>query len=79
MFFNDAVNHGLPLLTIVNNGHSGQTTTYWLSTALAADQALNPDLYFVNYGYNDVSTELTPHRPSPTYARDSHRFARRKW
>ncbi|MDE2099246.1 MAG: SGNH/GDSL hydrolase family protein [Patescibacteria group bacterium] len=63
LFFQDATSRGILTTngtTPVNHGNSGQGTAYWLSTALAADQALNPDLYIVNYGYNDPLLGLTP-------------------
>lgn len=43
-------------LALYNQGHSGDTTTEWLSTYLALDLAIpNLDLYFVRWGINDAS------------------------
>lgn len=37
----------------VNSGKFGKYTAEWLSTYLAEDMALNPDLYIVRWGLND--------------------------
>lgn len=40
-------------LTATNAGHSSKHTGEWVSTYLAGDLALNPDLYVVRWGLND--------------------------
>lgn len=40
-------------VSFTNSGHSGENTSEWVSTYLAADLALNPDLYVVRWGIND--------------------------
>lgn len=45
---------GVNIVTVTDSGHSGETCANWVSTRLAEDLALNPDLYFFNYGLNDA-------------------------
>jgi hypothetical protein len=54
-FAQTAYNRGIPLNAVpINAGHSGSLSSDWLSTFLAADMVTPPDLYFINYGYNDA-------------------------
>lgn len=49
MLFND----GIAGVTVVNSGHSGESTESWNTTRLATDMAQNPDLYIIRWGIND--------------------------
>ncbi|MDB5156137.1 MAG: Lysophospholipase, partial [Mucilaginibacter sp.] len=40
-------------VTYINNGKGGKSTIDWISTFLAADLALNPDVYILRWGIND--------------------------
>lgn len=51
----------------VNSGKFGKNTAEWLSTYLASDMALNPDLYIVRWGLNDT---LVPGRTLENFATD---------
>jgi len=42
-------------LASLNSGHAGSPSADWLSTFLAQDLALNPDIYFLRWGINDGS------------------------
>jgi hypothetical protein len=46
-------------VTYTNNGKGGKSTIDWISTFLAADLALNPDVYILRWGIND-SNLLSP-------------------
>jgi hypothetical protein len=49
-------------VTTVNQGHSGQCSSQWLSSYLAQDLALNPNVYVIRWGINDpaVGCALSP-------------------
>lgn len=57
-----ATKYGMTGITGVNAGHGGMSSSDWLTTYLAADLVLNPDLYIVRWGINDPyipTTNLT--------------------
>jgi len=54
------INNHINNVTYVNSGVGGQGTTHWLSTALPADLAQNPDVYILRWGINDSWVVGTP-------------------
>ncbi len=48
-----ATKYGFTGITGVNAGHGGLSSSDWIATYLAADLALNPNLYIVRWGIND--------------------------
>jgi hypothetical protein len=48
-----AANSGPPIGTVTNRGQSGKATSDWVTTYLAGDRALNPDLLILRWGIND--------------------------
>ena len=55
-----AERRGLRGVVAVNRGQSGQSTNAWVSSYLAGDMALNPDLLVVRWGINDPFYGRTP-------------------
>ncbi|QEM04879.1 SGNH/GDSL hydrolase family protein [Mucilaginibacter rubeus] len=54
------LNNHIDNVTYINSGVGGQSTAYWLSTALPADLAQNPDVYILRWGINDSWVGGTP-------------------
>jgi hypothetical protein len=59
MAFDTFQDLGIPNVSTVNDGHSGATSAQWLSTYLATDLALNPDVYVLRWGVNDANPATT--------------------
>ena len=51
-----ATKYGLTGITAANAGHSGLSTSDWITTYLASDLATNPNLYVIRWGINDPYT-----------------------